>query len=276
MDAPTRIAVLRIASSPSSGCHLFLSSNLTCRNLLCLHSSERSSIFACPRSSQLIQSWGVGNRHSGSNDSDEFAISTTDKFSSDFRLLMICSRNFIGRRRCFALATVTSLSSLPFPISSRHPFLSHSVTLRSWQLGRITSFSQLGANESYHVWHREFETTRSDRPLDLAVVLLGWLGAERRHLKRYAEWYASRGIQPITFVVPIKDLLGFDIGERIEQRLSMLADELMAWLTERAEDGKERGLLVHTFSNTGWFRYFFCWLIYAFIYFLSFLKNIEA
>ncbi|XVE49705.1 hypothetical protein DITRI_Ditri01bG0102600 [Diplodiscus trichospermus] len=83
------------------------------------------------------------------------------------------------------------------------------------------------------------------------VVLLGWLGSKQKHLKRYAEWYTSRGYHAITFTFPMIDVISYQSGGKAEQNIDMLVNHLADWLEE--EHGKN--LVFHTFSNTGWLTY---------------------
>ncbi|XP_004289135.1 PREDICTED: transmembrane protein 53 [Fragaria vesca subsp. vesca] len=156
----------------------------------------------------------------------------------------------------------------------RTPFaLSHSSFSPNPNPFRFTSsvsqspFPIINSNLNYSLYHQNdagFRWSRASRSgvdgnvgllgpekPEVAVVLLGWLGGQSKHLKRYVEWYNSRGVDAVTFVVDVKEVLGFDLGHRVEKRVAELAREVASWV----EGGGERWLVFHTFSNTGWFVY---------------------
>ncbi|KQK16598.1 transmembrane protein 53 [Brachypodium distachyon] len=83
------------------------------------------------------------------------------------------------------------------------------------------------------------------------VVLLGWLGSKQKHLKRYADWYTSRGFHAVTFTLPMSDIISYNAGGKAEKNVEMLSEHLAAWVSE--ESGKK--IVFHTFSNTGWLCY---------------------
>uniref|UniRef100_A0A7N0TUT1 Transmembrane protein 53 n=1 Tax=Kalanchoe fedtschenkoi TaxID=63787 RepID=A0A7N0TUT1_KALFE len=82
------------------------------------------------------------------------------------------------------------------------------------------------------------------------VVLLGWLGAKQKHMRRYADWYTSRGFHVITFTFPMSEILSYQVGGKAEQQVDSLVNHLADWLEEN-----EKSLIFHTFSNTGWLTY---------------------
>lgn len=82
----------------------------------------------------------------------------------------------------------------------------------------------------------------------MVVVLLGWLGAKQKHLKKYADWYTSKGFHVITFTFPMSEILSYKVGGKTEEHVNSLVNHLSEWLEE--EYGKN--LVFHTFSNTGW------------------------
>lgn len=91
----------------------------------------------------------------------------------------------------------------------------------------------------------------SSAKMRTVVVLLGWLGAKQKHLKRYADWYTSRGFHAITFTLPMADIIKYQPGGKVEDHIDLLVTHLADWLEE--EQGKN--LVFHTFSNTGWLTY---------------------
>ncbi|KAL6187246.1 PREDICTED: transmembrane protein 53 [Fragaria vesca subsp. vesca] len=91
----------------------------------------------------------------------------------------------------------------------------------------------------------------SSTKMRTVVVLLGWLGAKQKHLKRYADWYTSQGYHAITFTLPMADILKYQPGGKVEDHIDSLVTHLADWLEE--EQGKN--LMFHTFSNTGWLTY---------------------
>ncbi|GAB4849139.1 hypothetical protein Ancab_003948 [Ancistrocladus abbreviatus] len=87
------------------------------------------------------------------------------------------------------------------------------------------------------------------------AVLLGWLGGKPKHLKSYAELYTSKWISTVTFVVPVRNVLWFGLGRNVENQIVELSNQLAFWFMESEKDDRERYLVFHTFSNTGWLVY---------------------
>ncbi|PWA69793.1 alpha/beta-Hydrolases superfamily protein [Artemisia annua] len=85
----------------------------------------------------------------------------------------------------------------------------------------------------------------------MVVVLLGWLGAKQKHLKKYADWYTSKGFHVITFTFPMSEVLSYQVGGKAEEHVDLLVNHLAEWL----EDECGKNLVFHTFSNTGWLVY---------------------
>ncbi|KAJ4974289.1 hypothetical protein NE237_007463 [Protea cynaroides] len=106
-------------------------------------------------------------------------------------------------------------------------------------------------SEVLYRWHLPDPNSSSFAKSRTVVVLLGWLGAKQKHLKRYADWYTSRGFHAITFTFPMSEILSSQVGGKAEQDIELLVNHLAGWLEE--EHGKN--LVFHTFSNTGWLTY---------------------
>ncbi|XVE87321.1 hypothetical protein DITRI_Ditri18aG0108200 [Diplodiscus trichospermus] len=141
--------------------------------------------------------------------------------------------------------------------ASANPFTSSFLSMSSSSNAFVESNAFLGWSKAPEIFidrGGEAKALRSKNKV-ITAVLLGWLGGTTKHLKRYVEWYNSRGIDAVTFVLEVKDLLCSDPVAMLEQRISELGDELARWAMEKEEDGGERCFIFHTFSNTGWLVY---------------------
>ncbi|XP_012479849.1 uncharacterized protein LOC105794982 [Gossypium raimondii] len=158
-------------------------------------------------------------------------------------------RNFVPNLLCSSIASspllVNLYQSAELAKGSKPAAFPESVpatvpdALYRWHLPEPTAFNISGTSDCSSVKSRT------------VVVLLGWLGSKQKHLKRYAEWYTSRGYHVITFTLPMVDILSYQAGGKAEQNVDMLVNHLADWLEE--QHGKS--LVFHTFSNTGWLMY---------------------
>lgn len=157
-------------------------------------------------------------------------------------------------------STQTSFTShSTFPVSS-HVFLN---SYQSAALDKFVNPATCMHNvllspppEGLYIWHlpKPISLDTSDCPPSKSrtlVILLGWLGAKQRHLKRYAEWYNSRGFHVITFTFPLAEILSYQVGGKTEKDIELLVNHLADWL----EGENEKNVVFHTFSNTGWLTY---------------------
>ncbi|CAN5966501.1 unnamed protein product, partial [Sphagnum jensenii] len=162
------------------------------------------------------------------------------------------AKNFGKSLSLFAASAQQSL----FPLQTQSPFapnLPVSSTPHSLHMWHVPMPSSFILNK------KDDSSVASAKKPALTVVLLGWLGAQQKHLKKYAEWYNARGIHAVTFVVPMTDVLTFKVGGKAEEHVDRLAHHLALWLTEQGEHANgiegEKQLIFHTFSNTGWLTY---------------------
>lgn len=105
-------------------------------------------------------------------------------------------------------------------------------------------------------WHLPAPRVCADFPdkSQTVIVLLGWLGSRQKHLKRYADWYTSRGFQVVTFTLPMSDIVSYNLGGKAEKNVEMLSEHLSDWVREESR----KKIIFHTFSNTGWLWYDTC------------------
>ncbi|KAI3500049.1 hypothetical protein L1887_35864 [Cichorium endivia] len=164
-----------------------------------------------------------------------------------------------------SLSNPNSHSRYPFPnwkpsLSTPSPFQSNLNTpISTDHFARILS----GHSDKSFEWRfaadgvngRELGFVSEDKRPVVTVVVLGWLGSKQKHLRRYAELYNMFGMDAVTLAAPVNDVLGLHWGRKLEARVAVLTDELVSLLEKKENDGRERFLIFHTFSNTGWLAY---------------------
>ncbi|MBA0831347.1 hypothetical protein Goarm_015820 [Gossypium armourianum] len=162
--------------------------------------------------------------------------------------------------RTLFLKLPQSFQNNPFFRPSANSFASSFSSVSS----SSNAFIESTANGTYLGWNKAPEIeidgggqakALGNKDKVITVVLLGWLGATNKHLNRYVEWYNSRGIHAVTFLVELKDLLCLDPVSMLDRRIAELANGLATWGSEKEDDGRERCFIFHTFSNTGWLVY---------------------
>ncbi|KAM0851895.1 hypothetical protein ACQ4PT_052113 [Festuca glaucescens] len=147
-----------------------------------------------------------------------------------------------------------------FDLAAKAPVASLPVINMVYQYARFTKAEGATAavpslsTDALYRWHLPHPGAcggSSDDRSQTVVVLLGWLGSKQKHLKRYAEWYTSRGFHAVTFTLPMSDIVSYNVRGKAEKNVEMLSEHLADWVRE--EDGKK--IVFHTFSNTGWLCY---------------------
>ncbi|CAI9275377.1 unnamed protein product [Lactuca saligna] len=181
---------------------------------------------------------------------DRFFPSKPDSCSSSEQSIG-CSSDLISEAK-WAQISGSSVSKLSFSTKSRIPvpnFRYPTIHIPN-KMASDVAFSSALLN--VYRWHLpQPNAIGLSENSKMVVVLLGWLGAKQKHLKKYADWYTSKGFHVITFTFPMSEILSYKVGGKTEEHVNSLVNHLSEWLEE--EYGKN--LVFHTFSNTGWLIY---------------------
>jgi hypothetical protein len=163
-------------------------------------------------------------------------------------------------------SSLSGLQFVPRDVKSLHsikvPFASLPVIQTVYQHAKFIKASRKeeaipvipsSSSDALYRWHLPDPRVccNSSDKSHTVVVLLGWLGSRQKHLKKYADWYTSRGFHVVTFTLPMSDIVSYNLGGKAEKNVEMLSEHLAGWARE--ESGKK--IIFHTFSNTGWLWY---------------------
>ncbi|GJN39423.1 hypothetical protein PR202_gb28541 [Eleusine coracana subsp. coracana] len=163
-------------------------------------------------------------------------------------------------------SSLSGLQFVPHDVESLHsikvPFASLPVIQTVYQYAKFVKTSgqeelmpaiPSSSSDALYRWHLPNPRACGNSPdkSQTVVVLLGWLGSRQKHLKKYADWYTSRGFHVVTFTLPMSDIVSYNLGGKAEKNVEMLSEHLAGWVREE----RRKKIIFHTFSNTGWLCY---------------------
>lgn len=126
-------------------------------------------------------------------------------YCSPSRASLDPSRNFQGRFQ------PENLFSWSFPKTQGQNPLDSARSLHSWSL---PSHGSYGGNIVRPSTPKRLDAPREEENTT-SVVLLGWLGSQQKHLKKYVEWYNQQGMHAVTFVLPMSHIFSVQSGVSI-------------------------------------------------------------
>lgn len=85
------------------------------------------------------------------------------------------------------------------------------------------------------------------------VLLMGWWGAELRHVKKYAELYHKRGCATVSVVADTIQVMTHLAYPSLDNCARDAAREVAKLIRDNEKDGKKIPVIVHAFSNAGSF-----------------------
>jgi hypothetical protein len=104
-----------------------------------------------------------------------------------------------------------------------------------------------------HISIDEYDISAS--PPRAVVILLGWWGAQMKHVQKYSSLYQERNCATVTAVVESKAILTLDLYtlEAFAQNLASQTATVVREMEKQANnnEGKKIPVMIHSFSNGG-------------------------